>query len=95
MLVINNSVQPRLFRRRESQERFILRGREANSNTPDWIASNDYAKKLKQEEIIFFETLLEVDELEEIKEIARDKKISFGEHVTIEQLKELISSSNG
>ena len=59
------------------------------NKAPEWVGNNSYAKKLKEEGKIFFE--YKINNLEILKKQAVERNIPFGEHITEEQLKELLN----
>ena len=59
------------------------------NKAPEWVANNSYAKRLKKEGKIFFEH--KANNLEILKKQAVERNIPIGEHITEEQLKELLN----
>lgn len=90
MLIINNSMQPRLLKNKNG-ELFKLGSREVAPNAPEWIMENSYALELREKEIISFQIVKKPkSKKEELMLRANTIGIVYGDDVTESSLEKMI-----
>ena len=90
MYVVSLSNQKFLFS--NGTERFTLDGREVAPNAPEWLMSNHYALKLKEQGKVAFEIKKKLTPREKLIERANKLGLIFGDDIKVGNLEKMIEA---